>query len=957
MAYTYHTIVWGETLSGIAQKYGTTVSTLQKWNNIPNANLIIAGDKIIVKKGSGDKDPPAAQAKSTNQITFLQFGLQNGSDRTIFATWKWPKDHTKEYKVIWYYYTGNDVGFIGSETTTTHRQTLYQAPSNAKSVAVIIKPISTTYKSDKKDVHHWTAEWSTKKKYTFPADKPETPSTPTVEMDGSKMTATLDNLNVNANWIRFQFVKNNKDVYKTANVKILTGHVAYSITVPDGVDMKVRARAQSSETYPSRYSEWSDYSSNYRSKPSKPKEITSLKAKTETSVELKWSTVATAEHYEIEYADDQSLFNVTSSTTIEPTDRATNVWDITGLETGKKWFFRVRAVNDSGNSSWTSIKSITLGEAPDAPTTWSSTTTAFVGEDVTLYWVHNTKDGSNLVKSRIELDVDGEISYVTVENEDEDSNTGTYKLQELAEVQDRSGLNLRSGPSMSYEILKTVGYHKVVELRGPMDEHGWVKVRYTDNNDNRTTGYMCAIDSTGHQHLLSEFLEGAQIKWRVKTRGILSTYGPYSTALKIDVYAKPTMELYLLDGESDESIEHRIEDINAYPFYICADVGPESQTPIGYTIVMTAMTEYDVDDETGTYQHINIDDVVYSKTINTRNNLKHKMTPTSAQLKNNEQYELTVTATMNTGLTVTDSLIPACFFDDVDYAPNATVTINKNKLTAAIRPTCESLTGVITHFAYFHEEPSSSSEVLATLNVDDHVIMNGEVTNGYRAVIYDGIEGYVYGSYVSFEEVNVKLSVYRKTMSGEFVEIASNIDGAKRVTVTDMHPALDYARYRIVSQSKLTGKYDYYDVPPEYVGETSIILQWDDYWAATEEESEDEYEKKPAGTSMVKLPYNIELDESVSKDVEEIEYIGREHPVTYYGTQRGESMSLKAEIPRDDTETLASLRRLNRWMGDVYVREPNGNGYWANVNVSFNKSYNSLTIPITVDAVRVEGGE
>lgn len=45
----YYTIKSGDTLSGIASKFGTSVSQLQKWNKISNPNLIYAGTKIRVK--------------------------------------------------------------------------------------------------------------------------------------------------------------------------------------------------------------------------------------------------------------------------------------------------------------------------------------------------------------------------------------------------------------------------------------------------------------------------------------------------------------------------------------------------------------------------------------------------------------------------------------------------------------------------------------------------------------------------------------------------------------------------------------------------------------------------------------------------------------------------------------------------------------------------------------------
>lgn len=47
--YEYYTIIPGDTLSAIANKYKTTVAQLMGWNNILNANLIFAGKKIRVK--------------------------------------------------------------------------------------------------------------------------------------------------------------------------------------------------------------------------------------------------------------------------------------------------------------------------------------------------------------------------------------------------------------------------------------------------------------------------------------------------------------------------------------------------------------------------------------------------------------------------------------------------------------------------------------------------------------------------------------------------------------------------------------------------------------------------------------------------------------------------------------------------------------------------------------------
>ena len=63
------------------------------------------------------------------------------------------------------------------------------------------------------------------------------------------------------------------------------------------------------------------------------------------------------------------------------------------------------------------------------------------------------------------------------------------------------------------------------------------------------------------------------------------------------------------------------------------------------------------------------------------------------------------------------------------------------------------------------------------------------------------------------------------------------------------------------------------------------------------------------------------------------------------------------EIEKTDAETLYGLRRLAAWLGDVYVREPSGSGYWANVSVSMDIEHCELTIPVSIDVTRVEGGK
>ena len=157
--------------------------------------------------------------------------------------------------------------------------------------------------------------------------------------------------------------------------------------------------------------------------------------------------------------------------------------------------------------------------------------------------------------------------------------------------------------------------------------------------------------------------------------------------------------------------------------------------------------------------------------------------------------------------------------------------------------------------------------------------------------------------------------------------------------------------------TKSTAAISFYDTPSRPVGGKAVIIQWDDKWSSFNVDADTgAVTDTPWTGSMLKLPYNIDISDSHSPDVELVEYIGRSHPVSYYGTQVGESSSWSLDIPKSDKETLYAIRRLAKWMGNVYVREPSGSGYWANIKVSFSQKHLDVVIPVKFNITRVEGG-
>ena len=766
--------------------------------------------------------------------TITGFGIQAGTDRTVYATWSWTRDHTKGYNVRWYYDTGDTNGsgtiwFIGNDSEVTNMQDTYSAPSNAKRVRFMVKPVSETYKNGDNDVAYWTdSDWSTEKIYNFTSNIPTTPSAPTVKLKKYLLTASLDNVDTDATIIQFQVLKDNSIIFATGQATVegveFEGdykYAQYSCYVDAGSEYKVRCRGCRN----SLFSEWSEYSEKLVTIPAAPSGFTECYAKTSTSVYLEWEAVNTAKTYQIEYANDISYFDSSDKTTTISEIESTR-YEKTGLEKGDTYYFRLRAVNDTGSSPWSEFASTTVGKAPGAPTTWSSTTTAIVGESLSLYWVHNSEDGSSQTYAELELFVSNASEVITIQNsteEDKKDKTSVY-------------------------ILNTTKYE-----------------------------------------------EGNTIKWRVRTRGVTETYGEWSVQRSIDIYAPPTLTLTLLDTNGDP-----IETLESFPIRVTAVSGTSAQRAIGFHLSVTSNAAYDTVDALGNPKTISQGDTLYSRYFDRSPDLSVTLSASDIRLSNNISYKVTCVASMNSGLTAESSLDFTVGWAGTSNNVNCKIYIDTDTYAASISPYCK---------------------------------------------LKDG----------TYPE-DLKLAVYRREYDGKFTEIASEIDNAKNVFVTDPHPALDYARYRIVATSVTTGLVDYYDAPAYPVNGTAVVIQWDEAWSEYDQGIDDTLASPLWNGSMIKLPYNIDISDSNSKDVTLVEYIGREHPVDYYGTHLGTKSTWNMDIPASDKEAIYALRRLQNWMGSVYVREPSGAGYWASISVSFSKKHCEVKIPVTIEVTRVEGG-
>lgn len=831
----------------------TITSGATYYNGVSIPSWVLNDTWKVIQVTNGDRAVLGSNKSGAHNICspistkYLNNGgsSSGGTSETVETT-----NYLDHYTVTWYYYTGDSDGvwFQASESDVKIKQATYSGASNAVKIKVTVKPVSQTHKVNDEDVAYWTGTSETAT-YDVNSNPPEKPSAPSVSIEQYTLTATIDNISDGkSDYIEFQLYSGDSKV-STATVKVVACRAQWKTNVSSGYDYRVRCRAVNEYSSSKFYSDWSEFSSSTSTAPIAPT-ITSLKAVSETSVYISWNTSGSANRpggvsgginrpiikaitapvtsCEIEYTTKANYFDSApsevKSVTIEaPTQNA----NITGMETGQEYFFRIRSVNDQGESPWTKIKSVIIGKAPAAPTTWSSTTTAIVGESLLLYWVHNAEDNSSETFAELEM-------YVNDVKE-------TYTIKNTA----------------------------------------------SEDDEDKTKFYE--VDTT-------KYSEGVTIQWRVRTAGVTKEYGDWSVQRTVDIYAPATLALSIINSSGQN-----ISVITTFPFYISAIAGPRTQQPVGYHVSITSDEAYTTVDNVGDPKIVSSGDEVYSKYFDSPTDLLLEMSAGNVDLNNSSHYTVRCTVSMDSGLRAEATAQFSVDWEEVAYEPDAEIGIDTSNYSAYISPYC----------------------------IDDGT-----------------------GSPIS----DVLLSVYRKEFDGTYTQIADGIDTASSTYIVDPHPSLDYARYRIVATSKTSGAVSYYDPPGYPVKGTAAIIQWNEEWTNFDAQNGEAMEIPPWTGSMLQLPYNIDVSDTNKPDVSLINYIGRENPVSYYGTQIGSSSTWNVEIPKEDKNTLYALRRLARWMGDVYVREPSGSGYWANVTVAFSQKHCEVTVPVTLTITRVEGG-
>ena len=1069
---------------------GNTTSAKQdyliKLNGIVNPRKMAVGTVVYLneaaKSGASSSSSSSGSTSSVNTdrtVTFNGYGLATDSDsgRDVYACWSWTNTmyspNTKAYKVrIEQFIRRPDgVGYLTWEVKENHptRDVSFTADVNAEYVQIFVVPVAKTYKNDNEDVPYFTEGKEVAEigvTYRFSDNPPKKPPKPTLKVEDLMANVTFEGLrkDIDASSIVLQVIRDNSTVIYTSSPIAVTQvegaddyvTVSHSFSLHYGHDYRVRAKAIGANGKESGWSEFSDV--GYTS-PTAPEAITtynSVKRSDDTiAAYLEWSWVQNATAYKIEYVtDDANYFESTSRISSVTTEDARTSYTIelgNVNETGKNYFFRVRAINDniSDSDNKTSepspVVQISIGSTPNKPPVWSTSDSAFAGDTTYKYVESIDRDGNPVIITHVDY-TPMELNWI---HNPTDSSKQTY-----------AQLNLKIGDNDWFS--------QPITLSNTTDEKS-TSEEIESFSYGTNTVYGTSVSYKGNLYFKLNTnhpdLANKKIQWKVRTSGITGRFSDegWSDPETIYIYEKPTLGLSMTSDVNGTG--PIIETLTSFPFYIRGTDSLKDykiQNPVGYHLQIFSNEYYVTVDDIGRVKTINPGDPVYSKYFDTSDTLIVEMSANNLDLESGITYTVRCNMDMSTGLSVNNQHEFKVSWTDTEYAINANIAINPETYTALITPYCREkilvpggknlipypyANKIIVKYSDGNTVFSTNESGITTIagvtftdNGDGTIIVNGiaeetiifylqysdffnviagetytltgcptgggstkwrlsirdENLNGQYILINDAGNGatfipktskalgYITISkgvecdniifkpmlelgpstteyeeyYEVYEDGNLKtdvtMSVYRREYDGSYKEIGSGI--FNNVSITDPHPALDYARYRITAKDTKTGALSFWDMPGYPVNGSAVILQWDEEWSTFDTGSQTTTEGPAWTGSFLKLPYNIRVTDKRKREVSLVDYAGRTHSVSYYGTHIDESSQWNVEIPKNDVDTLYALRRLSLWSGDVYVREPSGMGYWANVSVSFNLAYNDVKVPITLDIKRVEGG-
>ena len=973
-------------ITGIVRKENTN-DFYVKWE-------IVSPDKKIYKKVYvSKKDPHDKQHKTrkhaaNNFVVKWYYAVGEGNDDT-----KNPK-----------YYLDKTSTTFGSGVRNSSSD-LWTLPEGAIRIEAKVIMTSDTYKSSATKSSHWFSTCdasSTLKGMNLIPEVPtmETPTTTAMKLSSHISFDPTDEVNA----IQVQGYMND-----SANVAFDSGWIDVSSYTSIGQFLfeenlstvgtyRIRARSRvpigASKGYVTPTSKWSDLSSPVDTAPGVPTLI-SCSAQNSTSIKVAWASVTGVTQYHVEYVSDTNdNFDLGQAQSIT-VDNATQVL-IPNLTLGTTYYVRVKSVAtlSGGNVESSPSKSLstTLATAPAAPTTWSSVTVAIIASTLEttkteyLYFTHNTKDNSAMRTAKIKIIIGTNTYYYLFTNTSVDD---YGQLKDTINEIDLWNLKLYSTEGSNdtligtlYDLFKQASVSSFkwsVSTKGIGPDYGdWSVVRTVNAYEKPTL----VLQVLGYDS--NPLISNIMTSFPLNVKGVVTPISQTPIGFYIGIVANETYEDVDYKGETI-TIPAGTEVVSKYVDSNLLDIvlsvsDMNLRNGISYTINFTAYldsgltatdkysftTSWD-DDKISPEAEINYNDNYRYCVIRPYSEYYLGYDGDNDGSNNTVYYGTNITGTSTDPTVFSSSGIENAstgdmYFNNSTYMSYTCVTPgNADTATWIYKTTFGFETVGNWYFGLMTTVNSDSDPIPAS--IIENALVNDRYFNTVNGDIYRCITSgtpdiavWEYECNIAWGMTpNVLLNVYRVNGDGSFSTIQEGIDNLLQNTdaaiyVRDPHPNFGTCRYKIVAIDKNTGATSFEDVSYE-IEESSIIVQWDEKWIDNDNPFADSFEG-----SVLELPANIKISDSSSPDVTLAEYAGRDRPVSYYGTQLGESPNFDCEFPKEDENTLALLRHLKRYMGDVYIREPSGLGYWASIKVSYNRNYSDLTVSVTLDIQPVEGG-
>lgn len=401
--------------------------------------------------------------------------------------------------------------------------------------------------------------------------------------------------------------------------------------------------------------------------------------------------------------------------------------------------------------------------------------------------------------------------------------------------------------------------------------------------------------------------DGGTLQVQVRTKGVLATWGAWSAAVSVQVWAQPAVGLALLSGGAEVGGE-----ATSFPMQVRVELSShaEGNAAVSWWAEIEAAEDYVGVARDGSQALVKSGDRLWHADAAAGEGAE---VPASGDACNRACYLVTVTAA------------------DVRLMRNVSYVVRAGVATMAGMRAESQLA--------FEWSPSAEvPEPDATLEYDA-----GSMTMLVTPTCTDDGGSPVGGA---------TLDVWRVELEGTAVLVAEGLRSGE--ACVDPHPDFGDCVYRVVAVDATTGEQASADIAT-YVDEASVVIQWDEQWDSVAGAEEVAPGVMAYAGSRVRLPYDMQLSEERESDMVEVEYQNRRWPVLYSGTiRRHESTTTGTLYEGDDPGIIARVLAMLDFGAACYVREPARSGYWASVRGTVNQDQAGLAT-VSLRVRRVEG--